>query len=329
MRLHGTTGDAVFTLERGSRAWSARLALEGSGAQCLAVDPREQDTLYAGSPRQGLFKTGDGGRSWERLDLPHEAVFSVAVSAVDGAVYAGCEPSMIFRSSDGGASWRELSSLRSLPSAPTWSFPPRPWTSHVRWLAPSPHDASLLLAGIELGGVMRSADGGETWADHRPGAQPDVHSLAWHPSAAGRAYEAGGGGAAWSRDGGDTWEPADRGRDLHYTWALAVDGSDPDRWYVSASPGPQYAHRPGQARGKLYRWQADEGRWQTLGGGLPQPLGNMVYALASGPGWLFAGLIDGEIYASRDSGDSWNRLPMGADHRLPGITALVISEAAA
>ena len=49
---------------------------------------------------------------------------------------------------------------------------------------------------------MRSTDGGETWQDHRPGAQPDVHSLAWHPREPGRAYEAGGGGSAWSDDGG-------------------------------------------------------------------------------------------------------------------------------
>ena len=75
----------------------------------------------------------------------------------------------------------ELTGLLELPSRPTWSFPPRPWTSHVRWIAPSPHDADLLLVGIELGGLMRSTDRGETWHDHRPGAQRDVHSLAWHP----------------------------------------------------------------------------------------------------------------------------------------------------
>jgi hypothetical protein len=54
----------------------------------------------------------------------------------------------------------------------------------------------------------------------------------------------------------------------------------------------------------------------------------MVYALVSGPGRLFAGLIDGEIYSSDDSGDSWNRLRIG-EGRLQGITALIISEAAA
>ncbi len=72
---------------------------------------------------------------------------------------------------------------------------------------------------------MRSTDGGETWFDHAPGAQPDVHSVVWHPTGA-RAFEAGGGGAAWSDDGGATWQPADEGRDRHYTWAVAAD---PDR----------------------------------------------------------------------------------------------------
>ena len=85
---------------------------------------------------------------------------------------------------------------------------------------------------------MRSSDAGRTWQDHRPGAQPDVHSLAWHPKAAGRAYEAGGGGAAFSTDAGETWQPADDGRDRNYAWSVAVDPDDPDCWFVSASTGP-------------------------------------------------------------------------------------------
>jgi hypothetical protein len=85
-------------------------------------------------------------------------VFSVAYSASDGAAYAGCEPSALWVQRDGA--WEELSVLRELPSVPAWSFPPRPWTSHVRWIAPSPHDGNLLLVGIELGGLMRSEDGG-------------------------------------------------------------------------------------------------------------------------------------------------------------------------
>src|SRR5438034_570563 len=130
-------------------------------------------------------------------------------------------------------------------------------------------EAALLLVGIELGGLMLSRDGGQTWEDHRPGAQRDVHALAWHPSVPGRAYEAGGGGAAWSHDGGWSWEPADAGRDRHYTWGLAVHPEDPDTWFVSANPGPMQAHHQrGNADAFIYRWR-DVGPWQPLKGGLP------------------------------------------------------------
>ena len=195
-RLYAATGDAIARLDESAEGWFVEVSLSGSGAQCVAADPFDADTAYAGLRDGGVRRSRDAGRTWHDCNLPQPAVFSLAVSAANGAVYAGCEPSALFRSDDRGETWRELDSLLELPSRPTWSFPPRPWTSHVRWIAPCPYDADLLLVGIELGGLMRSTDGGESWEDHRPGAQPDVHSLAWHPTARGRAYEAGGGGAA-------------------------------------------------------------------------------------------------------------------------------------
>ena len=223
------------------------------------------------------------------------------------------------RSVDGGETWRPLDALLELPSRPAWSFPPRPWTSHVRWIAPSPHDGALLLVGIELGGLMRSDDGGATWEDHRPGAQPDVHSLAWHPGVPGRAYEAGGGGAAFSIDGGETWQPADEGRDRNYTWSVAVDPDDPDCWYVSASTGPFAAHGRRDPQALLYRRRGEV--WQPLAGGLPEPLPSMPYALVAAEGRLFAGLADGRIWASDDRGDSWIALRL-QDDTLPALVAL-------
>src|SRR5205823_185973 len=162
----------------------ARAGLADRWVACVAA-------AFAGLREGGVRRTEDSGRTWADCALPEPGVFSLAVSGAGGAVYAGTEPSRLFRSDDRGASWRELEALLDLPSRPTWSFPPRPWTSHVRWIAPSPHDAALILVGIELGGLMRSTDGGESWEDHRPGAQRDVHSLAWHARDPRRAYEAG------------------------------------------------------------------------------------------------------------------------------------------
>ena len=303
-RLYAATGDGILRLDESGDQWNGALSLAGSGAQCLAVDPRDPDTLYAGLRADGVRRSQDGGRSWVASELPVPSVFSLAVSAADGSVYAGTEPSRLFRSDDRGQSWRALDGLLELPSRPTWSFPPRPWTSHVRWIAPSPHDADLLLVGIELGGLMRSTDGGESWQDHRPGAQRDVHSLAWHPKVPGRAYEAGGGGAAFSADAGESWHAADDGRDRHYTWSVAVDPDDPELWYVSASTGPFAAHGGREPQARVYRRRAG-GVWGELAGGLPEPLPAMPYALVAGDGRLFAGLADGQVWESSDRGDSW------------------------
>jgi hypothetical protein len=304
MRLYAATGDAIVRLDEVGAGFEARASLPGSGAQCLAVDPHDPDVAYAGLREGGVRRTADGGRTWRDCALPETGVFSLAVSAADGAVYAGTEPSRLFRSDDGGRSWRALDALLELESRPTWSFPPRPWTSHVRFIAPSPHAAGTLLVGIELGGLMRSVDGGESFADHRPGAQRDVHSLAWHPRDAGRAYEAGGGGAAASVDGGDTWRPADDGRDRHYTWSVAVEPDAADLWYVSASTGPRAAHSGGVPQARIYR-RSDGGPWAALGAGLPEPLPAMPYALVAAGRRLLAGLADGQLYASADRGETF------------------------
>jgi photosystem II stability/assembly factor-like uncharacterized protein len=322
-RLYAATGDGFARLDEAGEAWTVELSLSGSGAQCLAVDPADPDTVYAGLREGGVRRSVDGGRSWVDCGLPEPAVYSLAVSSADRAVYAGTEPSRLFRSDDGGESWRELKALLELPSRPHWSFPPRPWTSHVRWIAPSPHDADVLLVGIELGGLMRSSDGGKSWQDHRPGAQPDVHSLAWHPRVPGRAYEAGGGGAAFSSDGGETWNPADEGRDRHYAWSVTVDPDDADRWYVSASTGPYAAHGRGDPQARIYRRRVGE-PWQPLTGGLPEPLLAMPYALLATDGRLFAGLANGQLWESRDRGDSWTAMRLEGD-TLVAVLALALA----
>ena len=306
MRLWAATSTSIVRIDESDDGWDLAVFLPDTGAQCLAADPSDPDTCFAGLREAGVRRTRDGGETWDDCGLPEPGVFSLAVSAADGAVYAGCEPSRLFRSDDGGDTWRALDTLLDLPSRPTWSFPPRPWTSHVRWIAPSPNDADLLLVGIELGGLMRSTDGGETWHDHRPGAQRDVHSLAWHPTAEARAYEAGGGGSALSVDGGDTWSPADDGRDRHYTWSAAPDPDDADVWFVSASTGPFAAHGGRDAQARVYRRRGDE-PWEDV----CDPGRAMPYALAfSADRRLFAALSDGRILCTGDGGESWSPLAL-------------------
>jgi len=223
----------------------------------------------------------------------------------DGTLYAGTEPSRLFVLRD-GAEWTELEALQDIPSRERWSFPPRPWTHHVRWIAPDPHRPERLLVAIELGGVMLSDDGGESFSDHRPGAKRDAHSIAWHPLAEGRAYQAAGDGAAWSADGGRSWSALEAGRELRYCWALAADPDDPDCWYVSAAPGPREAHSGDRAHGVLYRWDGDA--WREM----PVPSESMPYALAAVADELVCAMADGRLLHSPDRGESWRELAVTA-----------------
>src|SRR3712207_3838336 len=214
-----TVGTRAVAIVEDSRVG---LTLEERGARCLAVDPEDPDVAYVGTSDDGLFKSSDGGRSWERLSgVSHPRVTAVAVSAIDGAIYAGTEPSSLFVSRDGGESWRELEGMKNLPSAPTWSFPPRPWNSHVRAIAPSLSDPTLMFAGTERGGVLRAPDGGVFCQDQRPGTFRDFPPPAAHAAPPEPLYGAAGGGFAESTAWGESWASADPGITRRYVWGLA------------------------------------------------------------------------------------------------------------
>ena len=314
VRLYAAAATAVAVVENGR----VELTLEERGARCLAVDPKDPNKVYVGTSDEGLFRSSDGGRSWERLSgVTHPRVTSVAVSPVDGALYAGTEPSSLFSSRDGRASWQELEGLKNLPSAPTWSFPPRPWTSHVRSIALSFEDPDLIVAGIELGGVVRSEDGGESWQDQRPEAYADCHTLATHAAAPTIVYEAAGGGFAESEDFGESWAAADTGLEHRYVWALAADRDDPALIYVSAAAGPGQAHGSGFSDAAIYRRSSGR-RWEAVA----DRLAEFPYALVADPeipGALYAGFGDGRILHSSDAGTSWNEVAQA-----PGLDALAV-----
>lgn len=324
------TGDAFAFLLHEGGTWSASLTLKGLPAQCLAVDPRRPEVVYCGTFGEGLWRSEDAGQTWLRCGattIPSEVTAAAVVPGTD-TVWAGTEPSAIFRSDDGGGSWRECAGLRDLPSAPTWSFPPRPWTSHVRWIAPDPVQARRLFVGIELGGIMRSDDGGETWHDRVPGSQYDAHTIRTHPLAAGRLYEAAGGGYAESLDAGHSWRHVDTGLTRRYVWGLAVDPGDPEVMLVSASPGPREAHNPATAEAAMYR-RAGTDSWQEITAGLPEPSGTRAYLLSANeaePGVFYAMTREADLYRSDDAGVTWERQEIAwpAGYRAPDVRGLAV-----
>jgi photosystem II stability/assembly factor-like uncharacterized protein len=318
--IFAVTGDDVirFTLS-GRTVSDVETVQAGAGARCVAVDPGDPDRVYVGTFDSGLLTSEDAGGTWRRAEsgIDEERVLAVAVSPShthDGVsvAYAGTEPSNLYRSEDAGRSWQRLPALRELPSERSWSFPPRPWTHHVRTIALHPADPDQLTVGIELGGVMRSRDGGATWIDHNPQAHSDAHQLLTHPLAPQRIYEAAGQGIAMSVDLGESWQRYDADREHHYAWAAAIDPSDPDLWYVSVSRSPFAAHGSGDGHARLMRSTANGNGWKRVDTWGDEPeLRRMPYALAPLKGEhqrLLVGLRGGTLIVTDDAGVSWTRL---------------------
>jgi photosystem II stability/assembly factor-like uncharacterized protein len=235
-------------------------------------------------------------------------------------VYAGTEPSNLYRSEDGGRRWQRLPALDALPSRPNWSFPPRPWTHHLRTIALHPSDPDRLTVGIELGGVLRSQDGGASFIDHNPQAHSDAHQLLTHPLAPERVYEVAGQGIARSEDFGATWGRLEQNLDRHYAWAQAIGPADPDLWYVSISRSPFAAHGDGDGQARLLR--SNGNGWTDIATwGSSPALRRMPYALITvpeRPGLLLAGLRGGSLLMTEDTGESWTELEL----ELPDVVDL-------
>jgi photosystem II stability/assembly factor-like uncharacterized protein len=318
VRVIAVTGDDVVRFTLMDREVSdTETVLSGVGALCVAIDPHDPDRIYVGTFDDGLHVSQDGGTTWNRGEqgLNDQRVMSVAVSPSHresgvAVAYAGTEPSNLYRSEDGGHRWEQLPALREVPSEPRWSFPPRPWTHHVRTIALHPTDPHWLAVGIELGGVMRSLDGGVTWCDHNPEAYSDAHQLLTHALAPDRIYEVAGQGVARSEDRGETWTHVEDGLDRHYAWAEAVDPRDPDLWYVSVSRSPFTAHRQGDGESHLWRSRGD-GWTRVDNWGVAPELRRMPYALGPLPeraGALLVGLRGGTFLLTEDAGETWARL---------------------
>lgn len=304
----------------------------------VAIDPLDPDRIVAGTYDRSAWLTTDGGANWDYIG---HGIHSTHVSAVamsparrtdaGSAIYVGTEPANLYRSEDNGTIWEFFPELPKLPSSRTWSFPPRPWTHHTRWITPHPEDPELIFVGIELGGVMRSTDGGQTWEDRKPGSQFDCHSMVIPPADTDRLYEAAGGGVALTLDRGATWQAADDGMDRHYAWAVAADPVDPDLWYVSASTSARSAHnRQGDSQAVLYRTD-DTRTWHPIGPDadtqpdalLHHPNREMPYALATLPNWqngLIVGLRNGTVLLSDDRGETLAPLESG----IPGILTMSV-----
>jgi photosystem II stability/assembly factor-like uncharacterized protein len=326
---------AASVREGGERGeWAVRTHLREASPLCLANDPHRPSLLYCGTFGNGVWRSDDAGETWVWVGqgLPRGRVTAIAVSPLEqtpahALIYAGTDPSSVLVSDDGGERWEDRPGLDELPSSSEWSFPPRPRSHHVRWIACDPHRAGRMYVAIEAGALIRSMDGGRTWEDRKEDGPRDAHCIETHPLAKDRVYAAAGDGYFESRDGGESWGRWEAGLGDRYCWSLAVDPRDPDTVLLSASPGPTFAHDPKGAESRIYR-RARGVTWEPVTRGLPPAIGTTAPILAVDPvtpGVFFAACNRG-LYRSTDGGHGWESvaIPWSEEDFARRIRALLV-----
>jgi photosystem II stability/assembly factor-like uncharacterized protein len=259
----------------------------------------------------GLYRSMDGGRTWNSLDVPQKEVYSVVAGPEGDRLYAGTHPAHLYVSTDDGEAWDELDGFQDLPSRDRWHTPRHRDEAHVRSLDVHPARPDRVIAGVEVGGVHVSDDRGETWTERRANGNDDVHHvLVIGPD----EYVAScGDGLYRTRDAGTSWSRLDDGLDHRYfREAFAFDG----RLYAAA------------ARGSPGTWRGEEGAdavlvESTAGGetmetvSYPGGPAEVVLAWTEREGRVLAGTDGGRLLVRGDDGAWTDTGTLG-----PGIRSL-------
>jgi photosystem II stability/assembly factor-like uncharacterized protein len=285
------------------------IAPECGIVRAIQADPLEPGTVFAGLNGQGVYRSGDGGRTWRPLNagLGNLTITSVAVSAFDQRLLAATEAGL-WQSDDRGVTWAEHPKFRG---------------RELLCVALSPLDPEVLLVGVRRPGGTSAGAGTVAAAS---GSAPPTHS------------GTEGSGLKISRDRGKTWvslqdvenangfwaDPADsrvcaaasaeRGvffsRD-HEEMLRPVTGfpSDQQPLCVALLPGDPDRLLVGTLRGGVF-WSDDDGaQWQRAVG-IPDGQVSDITPLPETPSTVMAATTAG-VFESDDGGATWRRASDG------------------
>ncbi|HYN88532.1 MAG TPA: hypothetical protein VER55_08370, partial [Ardenticatenaceae bacterium] len=260
--LFVATSSGLLVCEQDGDNW--REAARGLEHQDVTSVIAREGVILAGT-RAGVFRSDDRGQSWREANvgLTTRYVRWLAYHPdVSDFEFAGTEPAGIFVSRDGAETWRECPEVTALRDAHEWFLPYSPRAGCVRGFA---FHGSRAYAAVEVGGVLVSDDGGESWrlAEGSTGdpdlgepptsvVYPDVHSLESHPSSPDLVFAATGGGFYGSKDGGKGW------RYLYedcYCRAVWVDPTDPDHLILGPADGVERNGRIEETRDGGQTWR--------------------------------------------------------------------------
>jgi hypothetical protein len=253
-------------------------------------------------------------------------------------VYAGVEPHALFRSDDGGQSFSLVDGLWQHPDRPQWM--PGGGGACLHTVLPHPTDPDDVLVAMSAAGVYRTRDGGSSWEPANRGIQvanvPEdqrfpqfgqcVHKVAHHRDRPDRLYAQNHFGVYRSDDRGGSWTAIESGLPSNFGFAFVVHPQRPDTVYnfPLQADGERF---PPDGKCRVYRSENAGDSWEALDNGLPQDpyyaavLRDAMVADAADPAGIYFGTRLGEVFASRDDGDSWRMI---AGH-LPDILSVRVA----
>ncbi|WP_020667218.1 WD40/YVTN/BNR-like repeat-containing protein [Amycolatopsis nigrescens] len=312
-----------------------------TGVYAVAIDTRgPKPRLLAGSTSEhfgpSVAVSDDLGESWqepeqapvafpESTDTALERVWQLTPGPADQpeVVYAGVEPSALFRSTDGGRSYQFVEGLWNHPHRERWEAGFGGQAVHT--VLPHPADPRRVTVAMSTGGVYQTADGGGSWSAANDGIKayflPDpypefgqcVHKIARHPAAPDRMFLQNHHGVYRSDNGGDSWKSIADGLPTDFGFAMAVHPTRPEVIYNFPITADSLRFPP-DGRCRVYR-SSDAGEtWEALTEGLPQDgfwsavMRDALCVDDGDPAGVYFGSRSGEVFASADEGDSWQRV---------------------
>ncbi|HPU50778.1 MAG TPA: hypothetical protein PK359_04400 [Burkholderiaceae bacterium] len=294
------------------------------------------DWLFAGSS-EGLFVSTDQGASWSPAGLEGLAVWQVRGSADGRVLYAGVEPAALYRSNDGGERWTEIESFSRLPEAAKWCVPlTPPLPGRARAIVVDQTNPDRIWVGVEVGGMLRSEDGGASWQLNLPGDNPDIHMLSAHPTDTNVLFVStgygrpdgvaemieGNAGVFRSDDGGASWQYAWHGITPRYSRPMCIDPRPPYGLTVASAPTAfSNVREAGGAKAMLFRSDDGGGSWRSLCDPAHSPSAANFHGLTHDPS------EPGAVIVGNDSGEVWQVSAQGAWRKcadgLPTVLSLL------
>ena len=214
-------------------------------------------------------------------------------------IFAGTRPAALFRSTDGGQHWEKLRADMA-EECPNVRVP------RVTALTVDPSDHRIVWAGVEVDGVRRSRDGGESWTRIGGGLDdPDIHDTAVIANGGSTVLTSTPREIFASTDGGESWHGLGVGKQfrLPYCRSLALRAGDPKVLFVATGDGAI------GSTGAIQRSKDGGQSWQALP--LPVEPNSPIWSFATHPAQperILACSHYGELFASDDAGDSWKKL---------------------